>query len=177
MTPWQRPQARAAGVFLLPALTLLALFVAWPLARAAWWSLTNADLLAVDQARFIGGANYGDLLRDGRFRQAFLNTAQFAVLVVPLQTVVALLLALWVNRPEPAWRWLRTVFFVPVIVSMPVLAVLWTLLYQPVQGDQMGLVNRVLTSLGLPGQAWLRDPDLALPAIALMSIWQGSASR
>ena len=173
MTAWQRQRSRAAPWFLLPALGLLATFVVWPLGRALWWSLTNADLLLPAEAAFVGGANYGDLLADPRFRQAFANTAWFALMVVPVQTALAFLLALWVNRPEPAWRWLRTVFFLPVIISMPVLAVLWTMLYQPAQGDEMGLVNAVLSTLGLPTAAWLRDPTLALPAIAFMSVWQG----
>jgi ABC-type sugar transport system permease subunit len=173
MTAWQRQRARSAWWFLLPALSLLAVFVVWPLLRAVGWSVTNADLLAPDDATMIGLANYSDLLTDLRFRQAFRNTAFFALMVVPIQTALAFLLALWVNRPEPAWRWLRVVFFVPVIVSMPVLAILWTLLYQPAQGNEMGLVNALLHTLGLPPQAWLRDPALALPAIAFMSIWQG----
>lgn len=173
MIAWEKNRARSAAWFLLPALALLAVFVAWPLLRAAAWSFTNADLLAPDQARGAGLGNYAALLDDARFRQAFGNTWLFALLVVPLQTALAFLLALWVNRPEPMWRWLRTVFFVPVVVSMPVLAVLWTLLYQPAQGGEMGPLNAALGVLGLPPQAWLRDPALALPAIAFMSIWQG----
>jgi len=173
MTTWQTSRARAAPWFLLPALALLAVFVGWPLWRAAWWSMTNADLLAPGRSHWVGAGNYSGLLADPRFRQAFANTAWFALMVVPVQTTLALVLALWVNRPEPAWRWLRTVFFLPVIVSMPVLAVLWTMLYQPVQGEEMGLVNAVMTSLGLPAHAWLREPGLALPALAAMSIWQG----
>lgn len=173
MTAWQRSAARAAPWFLLPALGLLAGFVAWPMIRAGIWSFTNADLLAPETARWAGTDNYSDLLRDPRFRRAFSNTAWFALAVVPVQTIVALALALWVNRPEPAWRWLRSVFFAPVIVSMPVLAVLWTLLYQPAHGTEMGLVNRALGWIGVAPQAWLRDPQLALPAIAAMSVWQG----
>lgn len=173
MTAWEKSRARSAPLFLFPAFALLTVFVAWPLIRAVGWSFSNADLLAPDEARAVGLDNYSGLLSDARFRRAFVNTWLFALLVVPLQTVLAFFLALWVNRPEPAWRWLRTVFFVPVVVSMPVLAVLWTLLYQPAQGDTMGLVNAALDLLGLPPQAWLRDPALALPAIAFMSIWQG----
>lgn len=173
MTSWQRDYARRAPLFLLPALVLLGLFVAWPLLRAAWWSVTDADLLAPDRAGWIGAGNYSDLLGDPRFRRAFANTAWFAVWIVPLQTLVAFVLALWVNRPEPAWRWLRTAFFVPVIVSMPVLAVVWSLLYQPAQGAETGLVNASLQLVGIEPKAWLRDPRLALPAIAAMSIWQG----
>jgi ABC-type sugar transport system permease subunit len=173
MTAWQQQRGRAAFWFLLPAMTLLGIFVLWPMARAGYWSFTNADLLAPDHANGIGWSNYSDLLADPRFRRAFGNTALFALLVVPLQTATAFLLALWVNRPEAAWRWLRVVFFVPVVVSLPVLAVLWSMLYQPTQGEQTGLINAALQSIGLPPQNWLRDPALALPAIAFMSLWQG----
>jgi multiple sugar transport system permease protein len=171
--PRKKSQAWTASYFLAPALALLAVFVVWPLARAAWWSFTNADLLAPEQSHWIGFNNYSDLLGDPRFRRAFANTALFALMVVPVQAAIAFLLALWVNRPEQPWRWLRAVFFVPVIVSMPVLAVLWTMLYQPEQGGETGLVNAALGWLGLPPQAWLRDPQLALAALAAMSVWQG----
>jgi ABC-type sugar transport system permease subunit len=170
---WKRQGARTAWVFLAPAFVLLALFVVWPLLRGAWWSFTNADLLVPQQSRWIGVNNYSDLLSDPRFRRAFANTALFALMVVPIQTFVAFILALWVNRPEQPWRWLRGVFFIPVIVSMPVLAVLWTMLYQPAQGTETGLINAALGWLGLPPQAWLRNPYLALPALAAMSVWQG----
>lgn len=169
----QKSQAASAWMFLTPALLLLGVFVVWPLIRAGWWSFTNADLLTSEQSRFIGAGNYSDLIGDPRFRRAFANTAWFAVMVVPAQTVLAFLLALWVNRPEPAWRWLRAVFFVPVIVAMPVLAVLWTMLYQPAQGSETGLINAMLGWIGLSPQAWLRDPQLALAALAAMSVWQG----
>jgi multiple sugar transport system permease protein len=174
MTEWQRARGRSAKWFLLPAMTLLTVFVVWPLLRAGWWSFTNADLLSPERAHGVWLENYGDLWADGRFRSAFANTWIFALLVVPVQTVAAFFLALWVNRPEPAWRMLRGVFFVPVVVAMPVLAVLWTLLYQPAQGGDMGPVNAALGVFGVPPQAWLRDPALALPAIAFMSIWQGT---
>ncbi len=173
MSPWQKSFGRRAIWLLTPALALLAVFVVWPLLRAGYWSVTNADLFLPGHDRLTGWQNYSGLLSDPRFRQAFGNTALFAVMVVPVQTVVAFLLALWVNRPESAWRWLRTAFFVPVVVSMPVLAIVWTLLYQPAQGSTMGLVNAVLRLVGLPPQAWLTDPHLALPAIAAMSVWQG----
>ncbi len=163
-TPW---------LFLAPALVLLGTFTLVPMLRAAAWSFTRADLLDVGAARWVGVSNYSDLLTDPRFRRAFFNTACFALMVVPLQAALAFFLALWVNRPERQWRWLRTVFFIPVVVSMPVLAVLWTMLYQPLRGDQMGLVNALVAGLGLPAQDWLLHPRLALAAIAFMSVWQG----
>jgi len=160
-------------LFLAPALALLGTFTLVPMLRAAGWSLTDADLLRTGSAAWTGAAHYSDLLTDPRFRRAFFNTACFALMVVPVQAALAFFLALWVNRPEPQWRWLRTVFFAPVVVSMPVLAVLWTMLYQPMRGDQTGLVNALVATVGLPAQAWLQNPRLALPAIAFMSVWQG----
>ena len=176
MRPTSRRRLRempGAWLFLLPALFLLGLFVLWPTLRAVRWSFTDANLLRPGVAESVGTANYSDLLRDPRFRQAFRNTALFALMVVPVQTAMAFFLALWVNRPEPCWRWLRTVFFVPVVVSLPVLAILWTLLYQPARGDQAGLVNVLVMQMGLSPQRWLQDPHLALPALAVMSVWQG----
>lgn len=163
----------AAWFLVAPALLLLALFVAWPLARSFYWSFTDAELLAPQGAAWNRGGNYSYLLSDPRFRRAFLNTALFTIMVVPLQCALAFFLALWVNRPERCWRWLRTVFFVPVVVSMPVLAILWTMLYQPLDGERVGLINSLLMAVRLPPQRWLLDPGLALPAIAAMSVWQG----
>ena len=162
-----------AWCLLSPAMLLLGIFVLWPMTRAVWYSFSDAGLLNPDEATITGWLNYSDLLSDPRFRRSFLNTALFALMVVPAQTVIAFFLALWVNRPEPCWRWLRTVFFVPVVVSMPVLAVLWTMLYQPARGAEMGLVNALLDAVGCSTQEWLQNPRLALPAIAFMSVWQG----
>lgn len=173
MTPWRRAYAKGAFWFLLPASSLLALFVIWPLARALIWSFHATDLLSPEVQGWVGLGHYSELLRDQRFSRAFANTAYFALMVVPAQTALALALALWVNRSEPEWRWLRGVFFLPTVIAMPVLAVLWTLLYQPRQGAEMGLVNAVLGAVGMAPQAWLNDPTLALPALAFMSIWQG----
>jgi ABC-type sugar transport system permease subunit len=174
MTAWQRAYARSSFWFLLPALLLLGLFVVWPLVSALYFSLHDADLLRMDHLRWSSLANYSDLLGDPRFRRAFANTALFAVMVVPVQATVAFLLALWVTRPHPAWRFLYGVFFLPSVVAMPVLAVLWSLIYQPAAGSEMGPLNSFLVGVGLAPQAWLHDPRLALPAIGVMSIWQGA---
>lgn len=173
MIGWQRAYGRHAPWFLSPALILLALFVVWPLLRALWWSLNATDLLALDRQSWVGLSQYSELIGDRRFRQAFANTALFALMVVPVQTLLALSLALLVDRAEPAWRWLKVAFFLPTVMAMPALAVLWSLLYQPAQGEEMGPFNRALELVGLPPQAWLVDPGLALPALAAMSVWQG----
>jgi multiple sugar transport system permease protein len=173
LSPWQRHYARQAPWLLLPALLLLGVFVVWPLLRGLWWSFHGADLLEPSRQRWLGVSQYSSLLQDQRFRRAFANTALFALLVVPAQTTLALLLALWVNRPSPAWRWLRFAFFSPTVVALPVLSIVWMLLYQPAQGEEMGLVNAVLSAVGVAPRPWLRDPSTALVALAVMSVWQG----
>lgn len=160
-------------LFLLPAGVLLGMFLVWPMLRAFAWSATDAGLLNPAAAQPVGGGNYADLLGSDRFRTAFLNTALFVLLVVPAQTLLAFALALWVNRPEPCWRWLRHAVFVPTVVALPVLAIIWSILYQPPSASGMGLINQGMTLLGLTPQAWLQDPAWALPAIAFMSVWQG----
>ena len=122
MTAWQRDYARSSFWFLLPALLLLGLFVVWPLLSALYFSFHDADLLRMDRMRWASFTNDTDLLADPRFRRAFANTALFAVMVVPVQATVAFLLALWVTRPHPTWRFLYAVFFLPSVVAMPVLA-------------------------------------------------------
>jgi ABC-type sugar transport system permease subunit len=168
-----RSDKRDAAILLLPAVLVLMLFVMWPLARAIAWSLSNADLLEPDNARFVGMANYLDLLGDDRFLRALWNTALFALMVVPVQTIAAFFLALLVDRKEAGWRHLRAVFFLGLVVSMPVLAIVWTMLYQPAEGRTMGPINAVLSWGGLSPRAWLASPRLALPSLAVMSIWQG----
>ena len=76
---------------------------------------------------------------------------------------LAFLLALWVTRPEPEWRWLRAVFVLPTMVAMPALAVIWTALYQPSEAGESGPVNALLLTIGMTPHAWLREPSLALP--------------
>jgi multiple sugar transport system permease protein len=133
-------------------------FVVWPIGRAVALSFTSADLLSPHSGAARGISNYGDLIADPRFRQSFFNTALFAMMVVPAQTTLALFAALLVNRPEVRWRWLRGVFFTTQLVSLPVLAICWSVLYEAV---------------GLSPKDWLLSPDRALLALALMSVWQG----
>jgi ABC-type sugar transport system permease subunit len=153
-----RREARTAFAFIAPALLLLSLFVVWPISRAIYYSFTSADVLLPGEAHTRGLANYGELIRDPRFRRSFYNTALFSLLVVPLQTVLAFFAALLVDRRQKHWRWLRAVFFTSQLVSLPVLAVSWSVLYN---------------AIGLAPKDWLLSPDRSLIALALMSVWQG----
>ena len=121
----------------------------------------------------LGGTNYLIGARDPQFLRSVANTFLFALLVVPMQTALALAMALWVNQKFRGRVLLRTVFFSPVVTSMVVVAALWGLVLH----TDVGLANQVLRSLFGTDAAqpdWLGDPQIAMLSIAIMSAWQGA---
>ncbi len=162
-----------ALLFVLPAVLLIGLFLFWPTVSMARTSLHRQRLTDVQTGPFCGGENFRAVWEDPDFHAAARNTAFFAVLVVPLQTALALALAVWVNAPGRWTRGLRLAVFLPTTLSLTVVAVLWDLLYEPSQASGSGLFNGLLGALGLPGQPFLTSPAQAMPCLAAMSIWQG----
>lgn len=108
---------------------------------------------------------------DPTFWRGLVNNFYFAMVVVPVQSAFALLLAVLVNQKIRGVRLFRAIYFMPVVVPMVVVSVIWFFLYNP-----SGLINAFLRAVSL-GQLgpfnWLGDPSLAFPAIMLLSIWQG----
>ena len=169
----QRRERLIALLFVLPATALIGLFVVWPAVHALGVSATSARLTQPEPAAYCGADNFQALWQDPEFSQAARNTAWFTVLVVPLQVILAMALAIWVNRPGRTIQLLRLAVFLPTALSLAVLSVLWTLMYEPETASGSGLINALLGRLNLPAQPFLTSPTLAMPAIALMSIWQG----
>ncbi|MFJ5840231.1 carbohydrate ABC transporter permease [Streptomyces shenzhenensis] len=154
-----------------PAVVLLIVFLVVPVALAFALAFTDARLISPTPARFVGLRNFTLLFQDPVFYKSLRNTAYFAVVVVPLQAGLALVLALLVNAKVRGVNFFRTVYFLPVVTSMVVVSLLWTFLYR-----EDGLVNHVLSALTgghVHGPDWLGDPATAMPAIILMSVWQG----
>ncbi len=157
----------------LPATLLIGVFVIWPTINMAIISVHGRATLNDVWTTPVGFANYEDLLTHDRFRQSLLNTFLFALLIVPAQTALAMLLAVWANGPGWTRRFLRIAVFIPTALSLAVLSVIWKLMYEPASETGAGLLNGMLQTLGLPTQPFLTSPDQALAAIAVMSIWQG----
>ena len=154
-----------------PAVVLLIVFLVVPVALAFTLAFTDARLVSPTPARFVGLRNFTLLFQDPTFYKSLRNTAYFAAVVVPLQAGLALVLALLVNAKVRGVNFFRTVYFLPVVTSMVVVSLLWTFLYR-----EDGLVNHVLSALTfghVQGPDWLGDPATAMPAIILMSVWQG----
>jgi multiple sugar transport system permease protein len=165
---------RTALLMAAPALLGLLLFVALPFLLAAILSLTNLRLGSPLPLQFLGLEQYRRVWLDPNFRQALLNNGLFALVMVPMQTALALGLALLLNRSLPGIAIFRTIFFMPVVFPMALVAVIWTIIYAP---SANGMMNALLSSVtfGLwQPRDFLNDPTLALPAIMLLSLWQGA---
>ncbi|MEA2466634.1 MAG: multiple sugar transport system permease protein [Thermoleophilaceae bacterium] len=160
-----------------PAVVGLVLFVLIPFLVAIYLSTHHLRLNSGHAANWMGLEQYRRILLDAQFRgdfyRALLNNFTFAVIVVPLQTTLALGLALLLNRPLRGMAVFRTFFFMPVVFPMALVAVVWKLIYSR---DDIGLLNAFVdkVSFGALGPIdWLGDSKSALLSIVLMSIWQG----
>jgi multiple sugar transport system permease protein len=166
----ERAEARAGWLFSAPAMLLLLATVALPFALAAWFSLTDRRLISPLPTDFVGIDNYRDVLTDSNFWRGLKNNVIFVVVIVPLQTAMALGLAVLVNTNLRGRVVFRTIYFMPVVTVMAAAATIWTLLFNP-----GGLVNAVLETVtfGAFHPDWLQSTTWALPAVIIVSLWQG----
>jgi ABC-type sugar transport system permease subunit len=160
-------QARAAYLFLLPSVLILAVFVFWPILQSVLLSLHKWKF-GVGEQTWVGLANYERLLQDSRVGGAFRNTLYYTAVTVPLGMALSLVLALAINEKLPLRGLLRSAFFLPVISSFAIMAITWSFLLDP----DIGLVAYWFRQMGLPSNNWLRDPDWAMPAVILVSLWK-----
>jgi multiple sugar transport system permease protein len=167
-------EARAAILFLTPALSLIVIFFFTPVIAGFALSFTDFDLYSIGDARntrLIGLRNYSQLLSSDIFWTAFLNTLYFALVGGPLTVIVSLAAALLVNSKLTQNKALfRTVYFAPVVTTLVAVAVVFRYLYHP----RFGMINRGLDLLGLPSDIdWLGNPKLAMLSIILLAVWKG----
>jgi multiple sugar transport system permease protein len=152
--------------FLLPSALPLVLFVIGPMIGAAWVSLTEWNLLS--PAVFVGLDNYAQLLADPETGDVFLHTLYYIVGYLPLVYVGGLALALALNTALKGRSFLRGIYFLPVVTSWIVVALVWRWLLNP----STGVVNTVLSWAGIDGPGWWTDPVWAMPSIILASAWK-----
>ncbi len=160
-------ERRWAWLFLAPMVLGLAVLSAGPIIATLGISLTSWDLLT--PPKWIGLDNFAHLADDPRFWVALRNTVFYTIVSVPLGMGIALLLALGLNQAIRGIAWIRTMYFLPLVTSTVAVGLVWLWIYAP----QGGLLNEVLRSVGVPPQRWTTDPLWAMPAIIVMSVWQG----
>jgi len=154
-------------LFILPNMIGILVFVLGPVIAGLLLSFTQWDILS--SPRWIGIGNYKELLHDTLFWTCLKNTAYYVLLTVPAGMVVSLLLAILVNVPLRGVNFFRSTYFLPVVTSTVAISIVWKWLYNP----EFGILNFILNLIGLPSKQWLSDPKLAMPCIAIMSIWHG----
>jgi multiple sugar transport system permease protein len=161
---------RAAFLFISPWLIGFGVFMLYPVCYTVYLSFTDYDV--INDPSFVGLANYSAIGDDPKIRLAMQNTAIFAVLSVPTQLVVALLLALLLQQAGRATGFFRTAFFLPKMTPPVAVGVLVLLLLN----GQSGLLNEALGWVGVHGPNWTTDVHWVKPGLALMSLWTVGSS-
>lgn len=162
----RKRESTDALLFLLPALLIILTFILYPGVRLFWYSLTDIKLMG--KGEFIGLKNFVKILGSGSFRRSLSVSALFMVTVVFFQTALALTAAVFVNDEDPRIRICRTLFFIPVVLSFVVVGYLWKGMYN----TDYGLLNEIISALGLGKQKFLDSPDQALGALIFTCIWK-----
>ena len=161
---WRR--SLVALAFLSPSLVVLLGFWIGPMLGTVWISLQNWNLIG--KPRYIGGENYVELLSDEKFHAALGHTLLFIGTYLPLVMISGLAVALLLDSVLPARPLFRALFFLPVISSWVAVSLLWKWILNPADG----LLDRMLALVGIEGPGWWTDPDWAMPAIVLTSVWK-----
>ena len=159
-----------AYAFVGPALLVLCAFIVYPAVYSFLLSFHEWNGFTPEWGPFVGLDNYVQLLKDGIFWKAAVNSVLFVAVRTPLEVGIAFILALLLNQNIPGRSFLRTMFFVPVVMSLIVV----TILFQRILEPNAGLLNTFLRNVGLGTLAhpWLGDTMTALPAVIFVSIWK-----
>lgn len=163
-TGWQK--YKWVGFFLAPSLIGLSIFVIIPIAASFWLAFQDWNLLS--PPTFTGLDNFQELFADTAFWRAFSYTLTFILLYIPLVFVLGLGLALLLNQKLRGVLVLRTATFLPVVASWVVVSLIWKWIFNP----SYGLINPPLSALGISAPAWLFEPQPAIIAIVLTSVWK-----
>ncbi len=164
-TPLQRNEMLAGLAFISPWFIGFLVFTAGPMIASLGLAFTEYDVL--NPPKFVGLQNFQRLLTDPRLGLSLGNSIFYTVLHVPLVMMVALGLALLLNRVGKAAGFFRTVFYLPSITPAVAVGALWLWILNP----RIGLINRGLALLGIAGPGWTTDPNWIKPGIVLMSLW------
>ncbi len=156
-----------------PGIIGLLVFVAIPFLVAIFLSFHNAQLNSPRAPNYIGITQYTRLFADAQFWRALGNNLTFAAVVIPVQTAIALGLAMLVNQRLRGISVFRALFFLPVIFPMALVAVIWRLILARSEGGLLNSLVHFVTFGQVGPQDWLGNSATALPSIILLSIWQG----
>src|SRR3954468_8146598 len=152
-------------LFVAPFLLLYSIILIFPLLRGLWLSLNQVDLFGT--GHFVGAGNYVRLFEDPVFGTSLLNTFELTLMIVPVLTVIALALALALNRGNKTAAIFRGIFFSSAVLSVTIVTLIWRFMLAP----DAGLLGFVAKAMGSEPPPFLSDAHLVLPALAITTIW------
>jgi multiple sugar transport system permease protein len=153
-------------LMITPYLIHFLVFISFPVLFSFFLMFNQWNIIS--PMKFVGLQNFYKLIHDAQFFRSLLNTLIFLVIHIPLQIIVALFFATMLNQKIRFIGFFRAAYFLPVVVSGVVITILWQQLY----GYETGLLNRILTGIGIKKIGWLTDPSLAMGSIAIMATWK-----
>jgi multiple sugar transport system permease protein len=153
-------------LFLSPSLIGLIFFVGIPIISSFGLTFFKWDLITPPE--FVKFANYSRLIADANFWSSLKHTLQFIIGYIPFVLITSLSAALLLNEKLIGKKLLRTAFFTPVVSAWVAVSLLWMWIFNP----KFGLLNYLLSLIGIAGPSWLFDPSWAMPAIILTSVWK-----
>lgn len=168
-TPLMKRLKQNSGfLYILPSFLLILIFSLIPLGMTGYYSFTQYNV--IQQPDWIGLGNYRHLIDDAFFRSGLINTLVYTVIVVPIQTVLALVIAdiIAAYCRDKFGSFVKSALFIPVISSMILVGTVWKFLL----ATDNGLVNQFLGMIGIDGPNWLGGKMLAMVSICLVSIWK-----
>jgi len=152
--------------FILPTMTGLVILNLYPIFQTMWQTFHKVGDFGLGNT-FVGTANYIRLFSDPWIWQGLLNTIIYAVVEVPLSVALGFIYAVILNQALPGRGFFRTLFFLPMVVAPAATAMVWRYLYS----TNFGLINYMLTKIGLPAVGWISDPNIAIFSLAISGVW------
>lgn len=167
----QRREELTGYLFASPWIIGFLVFMAFPILASLYMSFTKYNLISAPQ--WVGLANYKNLLfRDAVFVKSLKNTLYYVIIATPINLAMGVLIAMLLNQKVRGIRFYRTVFYLPNVVSMVAIALLWQWILDP----SFGLVNTMLEKIGIDGPSWLFDAQWSKPSLILMGMWNVGGS-
>ena len=163
-----RAEARWFYLFILPWMIGFTVFIAFPILASSYLSFTHNDPVNWPP-KWVGLANYEQLIHDKLFYKSLLVTGYYTALEVPLSIVLAIIIGLLLNQKVPFQSLWRSIYYLPAITPAVAVALMWGWIFQP----SFGLLNGTLYTLfHIIGPKWLVQPELVIPTFVIMGLWQ-----
>ncbi|WP_142652936.1 carbohydrate ABC transporter permease [Enterococcus faecium] len=163
---WNRPDC-AAYLFLTPSFLVLLLFTVIPLLGTFAISFTDLNIFFTSR-NFVSFENFTRIFSDERAVNSLIHSLYFTVLETPTQIIVGLLAAVALSKNTRFNRFCRSTFYIPVICSLTSIAIIFSMLLDP----NVGAIPYLFSQVGLPIPQFFRDPTLAMPTVAIMTVWK-----